>query len=61
MELGLLFFAIVVFSLWYDNLYEFVLTKYKNSHFGLSTAKGSIKNDGNCNIQHLFLLPYTRI
>ena len=28
MELGLLFLAIVVFSWWYDNLYEFVPTKH---------------------------------
>ena len=27
MELGLLFLAIVVFSWWYDHLYEFVPTK----------------------------------
>ena len=52
MELGLIFLAIVVFSWWYDNLYEFVPTKHKNkSHFGFYTAKGSIKKDGNCNMQ----------
>ena len=52
MEIGLLFLAIVVFSWWYGNLYEFMPTKLtKKSHFGLSTAKGSIKKDGNCNIQ----------
>ena len=28
MELGLLFLAIVVFSWWYDNLYEFVPMKH---------------------------------
>ena len=28
MELGLLFLAIVVFSCWCDNLYDFVLTKH---------------------------------
>ena len=28
MELGLLFLAIIVFSWWYDNLYEFVAMKY---------------------------------
>ena len=31
MELGLLFLAIVVFSWWYDNLYEFVPTKHKKN------------------------------
>ena len=51
MELGLLFLAIVVFSWWYDNLYEFVLTKRTKPNFGLSTAKGNINKDGNCNIQ----------
>ncbi len=34
MALGLLFLAIVVFSWWYDNLYEFVFRKHtKNPIF----------------------------
>ena len=44
MELGLLFLAIVVFSWWYDNLYEFVAMKHTNTfHFGLSTQRVVLK------------------
>ena len=50
MELALLFIAIVVFSWWYDNLWVCAYETHKKSHFGLYTAKGSIKKDGNFNI-----------
>ena len=54
MELGSLFLEIVVFLWWHDNLYEFVSKKHPNNpKFGLSTAKGGIKKDGNSNIQYL--------
>ena len=48
MEFGLLFLAIVVFSLWYDNLclYE----TQNNYNFWLVHTKDSIKKDSNCNI-----------
>ena len=47
----MLFLAIVVCLWWYDNLYVFMAMKHtQKSHFGLSTAKGSIKKDGICNI-----------
>ena len=56
MELGLLFLAVVVFSWWCDNLYEFVPTKHTEISFGLSTAKFEVCRGRHCDVGGLTVL-----